>query len=95
MLYFVYFMTNRRGGTIYVGVTNDLVRRVHEHRTNSVPGFTSRYKLHFLVYFEQHQSIATAIQREKTIKHWVRRWKVNTIEEFNPNWEDLYETIAT
>ena len=95
MLYFVYFMTNRRGGTIYVGVTNDLVRRVHEHPTNSVPGFTSRYKLHFLVYFEQHQSIATAIQREKTIKHWVRRWKVNTIEEFNPNWEDLYETIAT
>lgn len=95
MPYFVYFMTNRRDGTIYVGVTNDLVRRVHEHRTNAVPEFTSRYKLHRLVYFEQHQSVATAIQREKTIKHWVRQWKINAIEELNPDWDDLFQTIAT
>lgn len=95
MPYFVYFMSNRRGGTIYVGVTNDLIRRVHEHRTNSVAGFTSRYNLHRLVYFEQHQSIATAIQREKSIKRWMRQWKINVIEEFNPEWDDLYQTIAT
>ena len=95
MAYYVYFMSNRPRGTIYVGVTNDLVRRVYEHRTNSVAGFTSRYNLHRLVYFETHETAIAAIQREKTIKHWVRQWKINSIEENNPDWDDLFETIAT
>lgn len=95
MAYYVYFMTNRPKGTIYVGVTNNLVRRVHEHRTNLVAGFTSRYNLHRLVYFELHATAATAIQREKTVKRWVRQWKINVIEENNPEWEDLFESIAT
>jgi putative endonuclease len=95
MPYYVYFMSNRPNGTIYVGVTNDLVRRVYEHRTNAVPGFTSRYNLHRLVYFEFHQTAIAAIQREKTIKRWVRQWKINVIEENNPEWDDLFETIAS
>ena len=95
MAYYVYFMSNRRNGTIYVGVTNDLIRRVHEHRTNAVPGFTSRYNLHQLVFFEIHETAISAIQREKTIKRWVRQWKINLIEENNPDWDDLFETIAS
>ena len=94
MTCYVYFMSNRRDGTIYVGVTNNLVRRVHEHRTNAVRGFTSRYNLHRLVYYEAHETAPLAIQREKTIKHWVRQWKVDLIERDNPNWDDLYENIC-
>ena len=84
-----------RRDTIYVGVTNDLVRRVHEHRTKAVPGFTTRYNLERLVHFEALETAADAIQREKTIKHWVRAWKVNLIEEHNPDWRDLFEEIAS
>ena len=95
MAYYVYFMTNRPDGTIYVGVTNDLVRRVYQHRTKEVPGFTARYNLEKLVYFETHETAAGAIQREKTIKHWVRAWKVALIEQDNPDWRDLFEEIAS
>ena len=94
MAYYVYFMSNGLDGTIYVGVTNDLVRRVYEHRTSAVPGFTARYNLKRLVYFEEHSTATNAIQREKTIKHWVRAWKTDLIEQNNPDWNDLYDEIV-
>jgi putative endonuclease len=89
----VYMMTNRPNGTLYVGVTSDLARRVWEHREGFVDGFTKRHGLKRLVYVERFDDIATAIQREKTLKHWVRAWKVRAIEKDNPNWDDLYEKI--
>ncbi|WP_027835205.1 GIY-YIG nuclease family protein [Maritalea myrionectae] len=90
----VYIMTNKINGTLYVGVTADLVRRVWEHREGVVEGFTHSYRLKSLVYFEPHDSISAAIQREKTIKGWPRRWKVELIEQSNPRWDDLYDAIA-
>ena len=90
----VYIMTNRPDGTLYVGVTSDLVRRVYEHREGLADGFTKRYGLKRLVYFEFHEEIGTAIQREKTIKHWPRRWKVNLILAGNPEWADLFPGIV-
>jgi putative endonuclease len=90
---FVYFMSNRRNGTLYVGVTNDLVRRSYEHRNGLLAGFTKRYGLKLLVYFEQYDDIRLAIQREKIIKHWPRAWKVRLIHGQNPDWYDLYETL--
>ena len=91
---FVYFMTNRPNGILYVGVTNDAVRRAFEHREGLVDGFTKRYRLHRLVYVEEHGSITAAIQREHTIKHWPRAWKVRLIQSVNPDWDDLYETLV-
>ena len=91
---FVYILTNRPNGILYVGVTNDLVRRVFEHRSGFVEGFTRRYGLKRLVYFEQFETIRDAIQREHNIKHWQRAWKVRLIVAENPNWDDLFETIA-
>ena len=85
---------NRKDGVLYVGVTNDLIRRVYEHRTKPVSGFTKRYNLDKLVYFETHDRPREAIQREKNIKHWGRAWKVELIERGNPDWCDLYEEIA-
>jgi putative endonuclease len=90
---FVYIMTNRRHGTLYVGVTSDLVRRVYEHREGLLEGFTRRYGLKRLVYYEHHDDIRTALQREKTIKHWPRAWKVRLIHELNPEWTDLYDDL--
>ena len=87
-------MTNRPNGTLYVGVTSDLVRRVLEHRDGVAPGFTKRYDLKRLVWFERHDDIRTAIQREKTMKHWPRAWKVRLILAENPAWQDLYERLA-
>jgi putative endonuclease len=94
MLAFVYIMTNRPNGILYVGVTNDIARRAFEHREGLIAGFTKRYGLHRLVYVEQYDSIAQAIQREHTIKHWSRAWKVRLIVAANPNWDDLYETLV-
>ena len=94
MPHYVYIMTNRKDGTLYVGVTSDLIRRVYEHRSKAVPGFTNRYNLDKLVYFEQHVEPRSAIQREKNVKHWSRAWKIEMIEECNPDWRDLYEDIA-
>ena len=91
---YVYFMTNRRDGTLYVGVTSNLVRRCYEHRNGFVDGFTKQYGLKSLVYFETYDDIRLAIQREKTIKHWPRAWKVRLIHGFNPEWADLYDSIA-
>ncbi|CCE10162.1 Excinuclease ABC, C subunit [Bradyrhizobium sp. STM 3843] len=92
---YVYFMTNRPNGTLHVGVTSDLVRRVFEHRSGLVEGFTRRYGLKRLVYFETFDDIRNAIQREHNIKHWPRAWKVRLVVANNPAWNDLFDTIAT
>ena len=92
--YFVYIMASRRNGTLYVGVTNNLVRRAWEHREGHGDGFTSRYGVKLLVWYETHGWVEAAIQREKTIKHWPRRWKTDLIESSNPNWADLFPRIA-
>ncbi|HXN66236.1 MAG TPA: GIY-YIG nuclease family protein [Bradyrhizobium sp.] len=91
---YVYILTNRPNGILYVGVTNDLVRRVFEHRSGFVEGFTKRYGLKRLVYFEKFDDIRDAIQREHNMKHWPRAWKVRKIVVDNPNWDDLDPTIA-
>jgi putative endonuclease len=92
--YFVYMLTNKPRGTLYVGVTNDLVRRVYEHREGAVPGFTKRYTLKQLVHFECYDDPMTAIQREKNIKHWSRAWKLDLVASSNPQWRDLYNDIT-
>jgi putative endonuclease len=92
--YYVYILASQRNGTLYIGVTNDLVRRVHEHRCHSVPGFTCRYAVDRLVWFEAHREVAAAIQREKNLKRWLRRWKIDLIERTNPTWRDLYDEIT-
>jgi len=89
----VCIVTNRPNGTLYVGVTNDLVRRIWEHRQGQAEGFTKRYKLHRLVWMEQHDNIRSAIQRESNMKHWSRTWKVRLILAQNPDWQDLYGTL--
>jgi putative endonuclease len=93
--YYVYFLASRPGGAIYIGVTNDLIRRVYEHRTGAVKGHTSRYKIHRLIYFESYGDVRDALQREKNIKHWPRVWKTRLILEKNPDWHDLFEEIAS
>jgi len=90
----VYIMTNKPRGTLYVGVTSNLARRAWEHREGLVDGFTKQYGLKLLVYAEQHDTIEEAIQREKLIKHWSRAWKVDLIRKANPGWSDLYESIG-
>ena len=89
----VYILASRRNGTLYTGVTADLVKRVWEHRGGLVEGFTKRYRVHQLVYFEVHENIDEAIRREKRIKRWRRTWKIDLIEESNPLWRDLWPTI--
>ena len=89
----VYIMANRPFGSLYVGVTNNIARRAWEHRTGIGGEFTKRYRLGMLVYMEWHEEIVRAIQRETTIKHWPRRWKLNLIEAQNPLWEDLYNGL--
>jgi putative endonuclease len=92
--YFVYILASRIGGTIYIGVTNDLLRRVHEHKQKLAEGFTKKYGVSNLVYYEVHSDIEAAITREKQLKKWNRAWKFRLIEETNPNWDDLYRSIA-
>ena len=87
---YVYIVTNHKHGTLYIGVTSDLARRIYEHREGLTPGFTSKYDLTQLVWYEEHWDIRDAIQREKTMKQWYRKWKVALIEERNPDWRDLY-----
>jgi len=86
----VYILTSKPYGTLYVGVTSDLVKRVWEHRNNLVEGFTSKYKVHYLVWFEFHQSMYSALEREKNLKNWKRDWKIQLIERHNRDWYDLY-----
>ena len=92
--YYVYMLASRIGGTLYIGVTNDLVGRVFEHKSKFVEGFTEKYDIARLVYFEQFDDAENAITREKQLKKWNRAWKIRLIEENNPNWEDLYPGIA-
>ena len=89
----VYILTNNTNGTLYVGVTADLPRRIHQHREGLIEGFSKRYGLKRLVYAERHDRIESAIQRETTLKHWPRAWKVRLIVAENPEWHDLYETL--
>jgi putative endonuclease len=93
MGYWVYILASKTGGTLYTGVTNNLVRRAFEHRQGLVRGFTKRYGVKTLVYFEQHDTASVAIQREKNIKHWSREWKIDLIVGLNPTWRDLYDEI--
>ncbi|MBN9558989.1 MAG: GIY-YIG nuclease family protein [Alphaproteobacteria bacterium] len=92
-LYFVYMLASKPQGTLYTGVTNDLIRRVLEHREGLVPGFTKRYGVKMLVWYERHGDIREAIAREKRLKRWRRDWKRSLIEEDNPHWADLYPEL--
>jgi putative endonuclease len=92
--YYVYILASRPGGSIYVGVTNDLVRRVYEHKNKLVKGFTDQYNVDHLVHFEVYSTARDAIQREKNIKHWPRSWKTQLIAKDNPSWNDLYDEIT-
>ena len=91
---YVYILANKRYGTLYVGVTSDLVKRVWEHKEHLVAGFTTKHKIEQLVWYELHDSIEAAITREKQIKEWHRAWKVNLIQEMNPEWRDLYDDLT-
>jgi putative endonuclease len=92
--YYVYILASKPNGTLYIGVTNDLVRRVYEHRTDAIDGFTKKYGVHQLVYYEVGNDIEGAIAREKVLKRWRRDWKKTLIERENPKWRDLYEDIC-
>lgn len=94
MAFYVYLLASRKYGTLYLGVTSDLVRRIHEHRTDATVGFTSRYGVKRLVWFETYSDAISAISREKQLKKWRRDWKIRLIEEANPDWLDLYRGIA-
>ena len=93
MDYFVYLLASKKNGTLYVGVTNDLVRRVHEHKEGLADGFTKQYGVHDLVWFESTPNVEAAIHKEKQIKNWKREWKIALIEKENPQWRDLYDDI--
>lgn len=90
----VYILASKRNGTLYVGVTSSLPKRVWEHKSGAIPGFTTRHSVKSLVWFEIHQTMESAILREKRIKAWKRAWKLRLIQESNPHWEDLYDQIC-
>ncbi len=92
--FYVYILCSKRNGTLYTGVTSNLVKRVYEHKNNLVDGFTKKYYVHRLIWYESHQTAEDAITREKQIKAWKRAWKLRLIEESNPEWNDLYESIC-
>jgi putative endonuclease len=94
MTYWVYILASKPGGSLYVGVTNDLVRRVYEHLEGLAESFTKRYGIKTLDYFEPHETIAAALQREKNIKHWSREWKIDLIVASKPDWRDLYDDVV-
>jgi putative endonuclease len=90
---YVYILASKRNGTLYIGVTEDLIKRVYEHKNNLVEGFTKKYSVHTLVYYKQCDNIETAITQEKRLKRWNRKWKLELIEKENPDWKDLYEGL--
>lgn len=90
---YVYILASQKNGTLYVGETDDLVKRIYQHKNNLVDGFTKKYKIHNLVYFEVHDEIMGAILREKQMKKWNRKWKIELLESKNPDWKDLYPEI--
>lgn len=91
--YFVYILASKKNGTLYVGFTNNIERRIFEHKNKIYEGFTKKYKVFTLVYFEKHLTVEDAMKREKQLKKWNRKWKIELIEKYNPNWEDLSERI--
>ena len=93
-MYYVYIMASKRNGTLYIGITSNLIKRVYEHKNDMVEGFTKQYGVHQLVYYEQTEDVISAIKREKQIKKWKRQWKLRLIEEANPEWNDLYDKIT-
>ena len=92
--FYVYIMASKKNGTLYIGVTSNLVKLIYQHKHHLVEGFTQKYKIHTLVFYEQHFSAESAIKREKRLKEWPRRWKLALIEETNPDWNDLYPVIT-
>ena len=94
MAFYVYILASQRNGTLYIGMTDDLVRRVWMHREGTVPGFTKQHNVTMLVWYEQHASRDSAFQRERQMKKWKRMWKLREIEAMNPTWRDLYNEIA-
>lgn len=92
--YFVYILASNKNGTLYVGVTSDLIRRVYGHKNGLVDGFTKKYKVHSLVYYATSDDVSAAISREKQLKKWYRRWKIALIETDNPEWRDLYDELV-
>ena len=93
-MFFVYLLASKPHGTLYVGSTSDLVRRLWEHKIKAVPGFTAQYGVDRLVWFERHDSLETAMERERRIKDWKRMWKIQLIERNNPNWVDRYPELS-
>ena len=91
--YFVYIMASKKNGTLYIGMTSNLIQRVYKHKNNTYEGFTQKYGVHTLVYYEHTTDVNGAIMREKQLKKWNRQWKINLIEKENPNWNDLYEGL--
>ncbi|MEZ5357525.1 MAG: GIY-YIG nuclease family protein [Candidatus Zixiibacteriota bacterium] len=94
MPYYIYILSKGIRGTLYIGMTNDLIRRIYEHKNELIPGFSSKYKTHRLVYFESCEDVRSAITREKQLKKWRRAWKIELIESINPKWDDLYSQIT-
>ena len=90
----VYILASRQNGTLYIGVTSDIARRIWEHKSDAIQGFTKKYGVHMLVYYEIHATMPDAILREKQMKRWNREWKINLIQQMNPQWRDLCEDIA-
>jgi len=93
-LYYIYILASKKNGTLYIGITSDLIKRVYEHKHGLIEGFTKKYNAHKLVYYETTQDIRNAIKREKQLKAWKRQWKIELIEKQNPKWNDLYYKIA-
>ena len=91
---YVYILANQKNGTLYIGVTSDLIRRIWEHKQKLAPGFTAKYGVTKLVYYEEHNEIYEAIKREKALKRWLRKWKLALIEKNNPEWNDLYDEFC-
>jgi putative endonuclease len=91
---YIYIVTNKKNGVLYIGVTSDLIKRIWEHKNGVVSGFTKKYNLHSLVYYEVFESIHEAIQREKRLKEWKREWKIDLIVKMNPEWSDLYNALV-
>jgi putative endonuclease len=92
--YYVYILASKKNGTLYIGVMNDLIRRVYEHKNDFVNGFTKKYQVHRLVYYEHTHDVKSAIQKEKQMKKWKRQWKIELIEDMNPGWNDLYDEVV-
>lgn len=91
--YFVYILASKKYGTLYIGITNNLIKRIYEHKNNLVEGFTKQYSVHNLVYLEEYASVEEAIKREKQLKKWNRDWKIRLIEKCNPEWLDIYSSL--